>query len=215
MPMNAEEFRSALLAADEHALRSLIQSEMLDRPPAVFVSDMALYDRVRNHLAREFDTDATHIYLLGSGGMGFSIAPDNFPRAFHSDSDLDFAVVSPRLFDAAWMTLLGWGHVHKPVFPDSDTKWFVARQREMFWGWFSEKNARFTGINRPELLRDLAKIRLRVFETFRSLGKTFPDTELAARDNHARLYRDEAHLIEYHVDGLRRLKQRLTEGDTD
>ena len=215
MPLTDAEFRIQLLAADDAGLVALVNDEMLDRQPTCFDADPSVYDQLRAHLAKALKTTPDSVYLVGSASLGYSTAPDGFPRKFHDLSDLDFAVVSPSLFDESWMHLLGWGHVHKPVFPPEDEKWFVQRQREIFWGWFPQYLPRFTGVNRPELLRGHAGIRLQMFETFQSLGKNFPGTQVESHPNHGRLYRSRDHLVRYHVDGLRRLQERLIEGDSN
>lgn len=211
MALSAADFRAQLLGADEAGLKHLIRTEILGRAPFCYAEDLGAYEQLRAHLAERLYTEPARIYLVGSGGAGYSIAPDNFPRPFHDRSDLDFAIVSPKLFDASWMPLLSWGHFHKPAFPEADEKWFVARQREIFWGFFTSQSPRFTGINRPELVNNVRLIRLRVFETFQALGKKFPGTEVAARQSNARLYRSEEHLVQYHLDGLHRLKNGLIE----
>lgn len=207
----SERLRQSLVTASTDDLRALVTSEILGQAPLSFDESPADYDAVREHLAARLSTSAELIHLVGSGSLGYSTAVGRFPREFRIESDLDFAVISPELFDTAWNTLLGWGHVHKPLFPPSDAKWFEQRQREIFWGWFKSEKPRFPGINRPELVREFDRVRLLLFDTFQGVGKAFPRAPVAFHSVNARLYRSEEHLVQYHTEGLRRLRARLLE----
>jgi hypothetical protein len=211
LPLSADEFKLAIAQADRPALRRLAQEEVLHRDPFCFEANLEFYEEIKAHLASELHTTAASIHLVGSGAVGFSLAPQRFPHPFHGKSDLDFAVVSEKLFDDAWMALLQWGHPKRHKVPEQERQWFDERQQEIFWGWLDPSYLRFKSIYQPRLLRDLRSLQSRWFETFQSLGRLYPGTEVAARKVSARLYRSEAHLIQYQAEGMRRLKGRLNE----
>lgn len=211
MPLTAAEFEIAVRQADRTEMRRLVKEEILHRVPFCFEGDLSFYEEVKNHLASELQTTSTSIFLVGSGAVGYSLAPRRFPHPFHEGSDLDFAVISEPLFDEAWMALLQWGHPRRHRVPASERKWFDERQQEIFWGWLDPAYLRFDSIYRPQLLKDLRSLKSRWFETFQDLGRRYPGTDIASRKVSARLYRSEAHVIQYQAEGMRRLKGRLIE----
>ena len=157
---------------------------------------------------------ASQVVLVGSGAVGFSVAPHKFPKVFHSESDLDFAVISPSLFDEAWSALLQWGHPIRLRVPLVEREWFEARQSNIFWGWLDPARLKYKSVNRPALLREIRDMSTRWFDTFQGLGLSFPDSEVSRRSVSARLYRSEEHLAQYQIEGLHRLQYALKERAT-
>lgn len=212
MPLTVPEFREAVRVADTFEGRAaLINREVLDRIPHAFEGNEALYTGVRTHLAQALGAEVESVCLVGSGAVGFSLAPRNFTRAFHDESDLDFAVVSEQLFDEVWDKLLLWGHPVRHTVPADAQRWFRRRQDEVFWGWLDPEKLRFGGVTRPSLLNGLVELRLRWFDTFRGLGQAFPETDVATRQVSARLYRSRMHLVHYQANGLLQVRNQLTE----
>jgi hypothetical protein len=210
LPLDANEFRAAVRGSRSHADRmKLIEDEVLDRDPFVFASDMELYSKIRRHLEMSLGAEPESVTLVGSGAVGFSIAPDNFTRPFLPTSDLDFAVVSPKLFDAAWAVLLRWGHPVRHHIPKEAQDWFSARSNEIFWGWLNPPHLRFEGATKPSLLNDLRHLKSNWFSTFKALGTDFPGTEVSGRETTARLYRSRMHLLQYQTSGLNRVWHQL------
>jgi hypothetical protein len=215
MTLDSAAFRAAITGAQSHAdLAALVETQVLDQQPFAFSTDQALYDSVRDHLATRLGADRSTISLVGSGALGYSIAPDNFSRPFHERSDLDFVVISPELFDEVWSVLLRWGHPIRHHVPPEAADWFAARSGEIFWGWLDPEQLRFSGVTRPSLVRNLRRMQNTWWETFRGLGTAFPDTQLTARHANARLYRSRMHLVHYQANGLRKVKRQLEENGT-
>lgn len=215
MSLSPEELRTLLPTAERSDLRRIIRSEVLQRTPHCFEGDVEFYAEIRAHLACQLRSSVDEIYMVGSGAVGYSLAPTNFPRSFREQSDLDFAVVSPKLFDEAWTSLLQWGHPQRRHGPAIENAWLLERQSEIFWGWLDPEQLQFKGILRPKLLREIQVLKTRWFETFRNLGSIYPETEVATRHCSARLYRSEQHLVEYQTEGLRRLKNRLIQSEKE
>lgn len=190
-------------------LKALVSEQVLGFDPVAFESDMELFDRVRAHLAGELSVGAETVRLVGSGATGFSLAPRNYPRAFHPQSDLDFAIVSPELFDSVWNILLTWGHPVRHRVPAGDKEWFGDRQSEVFWGWFQPEYLRYSTVVRPRVLSELRSMRHTWFRTFKELGIHFPGTTVSGREASARLYRSESHLIHYQANGLSKLRNSI------
>jgi hypothetical protein len=53
-------------------------------------------------VARQFQVNPVEVVLVGSAKLGFSIADKKRYRPFGESSDIDLAIISPRLFDSIW-----------------------------------------------------------------------------------------------------------------
>ena len=63
------------------------------------------YFRLRNVVASKFDIHPNDVLVVGSGKLGFSIAPKKRYRPFNDDSDLDVVIISETFFDLVWMSV--------------------------------------------------------------------------------------------------------------
>lgn len=212
--MDHFEFSEAVAVATRDELNALFTSEIRDRDPFCFENDMKHFADVRTHLGLKLKADPAQVVLVGSGAMGFSVAPHKFPKLFRLGSDLDFAIISPTLFDEAWSAFLRWGHPIRRQVPPFERQWFEARQSDIFWGWLDPAKLKFRSVNRLTLLNEIRDMSTQWFDTFQSLGLSFPGSEVSRRSVSARLYRSEEHLLQYQVEGLQRLQQAIRERET-
>lgn len=118
--------------------RRFVQDHVLERTPWLFQEDHAAYGAWRGELARASGQPATAFYIVGSAGTGYSLSPLKPGRDFRPlrgpepASDIDVAVVSPRIFFHAWNTI---------VFYDQQrTLALVAEDRtrirnDIYWGY--------------------------------------------------------------------------------
>ena len=60
------------------------------------------YFELKKEVASHFGLHPTEILVVGSGKLGFSIAPQKLYRPFRDESDTDIVLVSTRLFDQIW-----------------------------------------------------------------------------------------------------------------
>lgn len=67
-----------------------------------YVLEPNQYLDLRNEISDKFSIHPTEIFMVGSGKLGFSIAPDKRYRAFGDESDIDIAIVSNTLFLKYW-----------------------------------------------------------------------------------------------------------------
>ena len=67
-----------------------------------FILDMDRYFNLKSAVAERSSLHPSEIIMVGSGKLGFSIAPQKRFRHFGNDSDIDLAVVSAPLFDQMW-----------------------------------------------------------------------------------------------------------------
>ena len=60
------------------------------------------YFDLRNSISEQYCVHPNEVVVVGSGKLGFSIAPTKRYRLFGSNSDLDVAIVSNPLFEVVW-----------------------------------------------------------------------------------------------------------------
>lgn len=63
------------------------------------------YFQLRQVVASQFHIHPNNVLIVGSGKLGFSIAPGKRYKEFGDQSDLDVVIVSRRLFEAIWEDL--------------------------------------------------------------------------------------------------------------
>jgi hypothetical protein len=88
--------------------------------------------------------------------MGFSLNPDNFPRTFSENSDIDVLIVDYEIFDKMWTTLLKWQYPRKGQdLGGEEGKWARERRKELYWGWFVPSEIRYKGLSFTNLLEPI------------------------------------------------------------
>jgi hypothetical protein len=202
------------VARFEDSLRSqsperMAQALLAENTPFVFRDSAQGYALLRGHISESLSVDSTSVCIIGSALTGFSMSPDNYSRAFGETSDIDVLVVSERLFDAAWSTILKWHYPRRGRRLDTpDRQWMSDRRREVYWGWFVPDRIRYRGLSRPAALDPLRDFSARWFQTFRGLSV---HPELSTRDVNGRLYRTWAHAVLYHANGLSQIKSQISD----
>jgi hypothetical protein len=195
------EFEAAL---QTEPLDELAKTHILEGLPFVFRDAPDSLTRLQDHLVGALGVEASDIRIIGSARIGFSLDPTNFPRPFGPSSDLDIVIVNAELFDVVWHTMLRWHYPRRTQrLPDVDWRWSIARQRELYWGWFRPEAIRYRGLSRLPMLGPIQTLSTEWFNAFQSLS-THPD--LAPYQASGRLYRSWEHVLMYHVDGLRQLR---------
>lgn len=195
---------------DAGALDDVVRDHFVTGMPWYFRDNEALHASFCEHFVDGLGIALTDVCLVGSARTGFAVSPDAFPRPFHDSSDLDVAIVSPDLFDTAWLSLVTWGHPRRFTLPAGERQWMDDRQNDVFWGWLRPDQLRFKGLRFPRDLVPVRDMKSRWFGTFRSVGAKFPGTDLATREVSGRLYRSWDHLLRYQAEGLRRLRYDLS-----
>lgn len=176
--------------------------------PYVFRENKNGYSVLRDHISKSLAIETANIRIIGSALTGFSLSPDTYSRAFGVTSDIDVLVVSERLFDFAWSTILKWHYPRKGNHLDAtDKDWMSNRRREVYWGWFVPDKIRYPGLSRPTALDPLRDLSTNWFETFKGLSI---HAEISDRDVNGRLYRTWDHATLYHANSLSRVKSLLT-----
>lgn len=93
------------------------------------VIDPDEYFRLRSVVARRYDLHPNDVLVVGSGKLGFSIAPSKQYRPFSDESDLDVVIISERLFDIVWQD------VHRYFNQGGYWEHANAFQQYLFRGW--------------------------------------------------------------------------------
>jgi len=90
-------FKNSLAALDpKQVVRRHILSGVSHALPEE--KEFELKDRISDY----FDVEFSEVVVVGSGKLGFSIAPRKRYREFNEESDIDIAVVSEKLFNKVW-----------------------------------------------------------------------------------------------------------------
>jgi hypothetical protein len=61
-----------------------------------------LYYDLKEQVAEHFNIHPSVVLMVGSGRLGFSLAPEKRYRFFCNESDIDMTIVSAELFDRVW-----------------------------------------------------------------------------------------------------------------
>ncbi len=117
-----------------------------------YILDKDQYFALKLEVSEYFRLHPSQVILVGSGKLGFSIAPCKKYRSFSDESDLDVAIVSADLFQALWTE----------VFKYSEDGGFWEKSRGF-------KNYLFRGWLRPDLLPPSLESYREWFEFFRNL----------------------------------------------
>ncbi len=198
------DFKDALLSKP---LGQVVQESIFAGLPYVFRDRPDSLDVLKQHLCQEIGLSQENVIVVGSAKIGFSLNPDNFPRQFSNDSDIDVLAVDERLFDEVWTTLLKWNYPRRLVkLAKVDSEWVWSRRKDIYWGWFVPDQIRFEGISFPDALSPVRDLSTKWFNAFRGLSRFIEHPELASREVSGRLYRTWDHALLYHEEGLRLLK---------
>jgi hypothetical protein len=107
-------FREDLENGDLH---DVIQKHITTGNPVAI--DDSIYFLLRRMVAHEFFVHPSAVILVGSCRTGFSLKPNKRYLPVAPDSDVDIAIIEPRLFDAYWDNVFdltrkdrGWANSH-------------------------------------------------------------------------------------------------------
>jgi hypothetical protein len=70
----------------------------------IAIKDSAYFD-LRSEVAEKFGVHPNEVLVVGSGKLGFSIAPAKMYRYFSDASDIDVVIVSRLLFEKIWKSV--------------------------------------------------------------------------------------------------------------
>lgn len=176
---------------------------ILDRVPAIFES-REQYATWRAALAIDLGVDPLCLVVVGSTAVGVSLSPKKEKRlkAYHDESDIDLAIVSPFHFEEAWQFLRGLG-------PAANLKGRPDVADLLQW---HRRSLVFDGtIATDQLLPHLPF----AAQWQAALGRAATAEPTKDRDVKARIYRDFDSLRAYHRRNVESIQAGLTSGDED
>ncbi|MBI2927855.1 MAG: hypothetical protein HYY24_19355 [Verrucomicrobia bacterium] len=196
----AAEFKQLLLT---QPLEEIVKARIFAGVPYAFSKRPQAMDTLRNHLSNQLRIPPENVIVIGSAKIGFSLSPDNFPRAYSRRSDIDVLLVHPAMFDSVWKTLLAWHYPRRSSLDGVDWDWARHRRDEIYWGWLEPSRVRYDGLSFPDVLHPMRNLSAAWFGAFRSLAR-YPD--FMGRDVSGRLYRTWDHALAYQVAALKKIK---------
>jgi hypothetical protein len=189
------------------SLQSVVQQHIFQGTPYVFRERPENYQLLTQHLCTAIGLLEDNLTIVGSAKIGFSLNPDNFPRQFSEVSDIDVIIVSEKLFDMIWMTLLEWHYPRRlSALGRVEGEWARLRRREIYWGFLVPTEIHYDGISFPHVLKPIRDVSVKWFNAFRGFS-LYP--EFAARTVSGRLYRTWEHALQYHMEGLRLVRDKI------
>ena len=131
--------RTLINAAHEggrQARVALAQLWLTEGIPFAFFECPALYDSIRSWLGTKLDVHAKEISIVGSARLGESLNPKKIGTPFNKESDLDWFVVSGRLFNQLRNEFNVWSNdyesgVIKPRHEKEKSYWMKNKERGM------------------------------------------------------------------------------------
>ncbi|MDA8240808.1 MAG: hypothetical protein M0Z67_10615 [Nitrospiraceae bacterium] len=202
--LSVKEFETVILNTSPDLI---VEEYIFQGKPYVFRKQMKAFNILTKHLVEKLGIVEKNIIIVGSAKMGFSLNPENFPRQFSDASDIDVVIISDKLFDIIWMTLLKWNYPRRLAhLGQVERDWQQYRRKEIFYGWLMPNEIRYEGLAFPEVLKPLRDLSAKWFNTFQSLS-LYP--EFAARIVMGRLYRSREHALRYHAEGLRQIYNKI------
>lgn len=199
-----DEFKHIVLNT---SLDRVVQQHVFEGVPFVFREKPESSAILTKHICQALNVPEQNVRIVGSAKVGFSLNPDSFPRQFSEASDIDVIVVSDRLFDMVWITLLRWHYPRRLLdLGRSEGGWARSRRKDIYWGWLVPNEIQYDGLSFPEILEPLRDFSVAWFNTFQSLS-TY--SEFATRTISGRLYRTWDHALLYHMEGLRLISERM------
>ena len=119
-----------------------------------YVLESDEYFQLKHEISKQFGLHPSQVIVVGSGKLGFSIAPQKRYNPFGDQSDLDVAIVSGSLFDTLWLEVFEFWDDNRGAFWRKETEF----KDYLFRGWL-----------RPDYLPPSVRSASQWFEFFRKL----------------------------------------------
>lgn len=87
-------------ASSEVERKLLLRHVIRFNTPYVFKDCPLVYEQIRHYLSELLEIEVADVMLIGSAKTGFSMSTAEYGKGFSEKSDLDFTIVSSRVFEA-------------------------------------------------------------------------------------------------------------------
>jgi len=101
--MNFEELKHKLT---QKSVSRIVNEHVLSSNPVCFNAKPELIWEIKEAISKHFHIHKKNIEIVGSAKLGVSLSEERLGEDFENTSDIDLAVVSDELFNAAWNELL-------------------------------------------------------------------------------------------------------------
>lgn len=143
-------------------------------------------------VSEAMDIGFNNVVMVGSGKIGFSLAPEKFLKPFCDEgdkkSDIDIAIISPQLFDYFW-------RLFRKSYNITNKKYYKFISRGIYRGYISDTD-----------LINIDACRIEWIEKSNEATKRLQRSMYFRHEVHYRIYRDWKDLEEYHVQAIEELK---------
>lgn len=110
----AQELIKAVKSFNFHEKKGFLHQWISEGIPFAFKDTPLLYESIRLWLASLLEIEAKEITLIGSARIGFSLSPPpDYGREFGDHSDLDFSIISYKLFNKCMSDFDNWAKDYK------------------------------------------------------------------------------------------------------
>jgi cobyrinic acid a,c-diamide synthase len=193
--MNIEEkieYFKSFLENKEYSELDIVRRFLCFGNAHIFDDNEENYFILKDKISDHYDIHPNEVMMIGSGKLGFSIAPNKDWNSFNSDSDLDMAIISEKAFNFFWDELLSF-NIDIKVRTVEDEKKYNKFLKYFFKGWI-----------RPDLFPFNFEGKSKWFNFFDELSHDF--FRFGEHKISAGLYRDFKSFEFYHQDNIRRLR---------
>lgn len=158
----------------------------------IFSNEKEKYFLLKEKIANYFNIHPNEVLMIGSGKLGFSIAPGQDWKHFNIDSDIDIAIISEKAFNFYWSGLLDFNiDIQRRTFKEE--KRYRKFLKYFFKGWI-----------RPDLFSFDFSGKSEWFDFFKDLSAYF--FEFGEHKISAGLYKDFKSFEMYHQSNIKRLR---------
>jgi len=122
---NPNDFKNYYRNVSSNEVKSLVRHFIVNNKPFAFNEKPMLYEQLTQYVADKLNITATEIKLIGSAKTGFSISPPpDYGKGFGSHSDLDFSIVSSKIFKELEMEFANWVDLYenREIEPNNSTE---------------------------------------------------------------------------------------------
>lgn len=138
------------------------------------------------------DIGFNNVIMVGSGKIGYSLAPEKLLKPFYDDgdekSDIDIAIISPQLFDYFW-------RLFRLSYNVTNKRYYKYISRGIYRGYISDTD-----------IMNIDDCRVAWLDKSNAATKKLQRRMYFRHEIHYRIYRDWKDLEEYHVQAIEQLK---------
>ena len=97
--ISSTDLKNSIHKLTDYEYKGILNQWVSEGIPYAFKDNPLLFESIRLWFANHLNIEAKEITLIGSARLGFSLNPNYFGKKFGDHSDLDFVIISSRLFN--------------------------------------------------------------------------------------------------------------------